>query len=139
MQPNLEGPTVKNMVDMLCQVHDTYPFDTNKHFFLACTPQITNSILAEPGGWLWYAARQLSVHARSTATVTSPSAPQASRPARLRVHGQLRERNVAQHGPKQSGPAIASLRLSAESPCSSGAKQKRTTNHELSNRKKCPT
>ena len=33
MQPNREGPTVKNMVDNLCQEHDTYPFDTNKHFF----------------------------------------------------------------------------------------------------------
>ena len=32
MQPNREGPTVKNMVDNLCQEHDTYPFDTNKHF-----------------------------------------------------------------------------------------------------------
>ena len=53
-------------------------------FLHARTPQSNDCTMAVPGGRLWHAAGQLTVHARSTVTITSPTAPRACRPVKLR-------------------------------------------------------
>ena len=102
-------------------------------FLHARTPQSRDSTIAVPGGRLWHAAGHLTVHARSTVTLTSPTAPRACHPARLRDRGRLAERSEAQHGPNQTAPAIALPRSVIESPRSTSAKPKWSTKHELSN------
>ena len=73
-----------------------------KHFFHAHSPQSSESTMAVPGGGLWHAAGQLTVHACSPLTLSSPSAPRACRPARLRDRDQLAEQSEAQRGPNRT-------------------------------------